>query len=742
MRETIALHSQKVIQGAFYLLFFITPFIFFSYQLKTNTSELFEINKMFFVYLQTVVICGAWGIKSIALEHKIFKRSFMDIPLLLFFLSQLLSTIGSIDIHTSLWGYYSRGNGGLLSIISYSLLYWAYVSNMGIIETKKALRLLIASAGIISLWGIFEHFGSSPSCILIRGKLSEFNDSCWVQDLQNRVFATLGQPNWLAAWVVAIAPLAWWQFNSKFTPEGSSLIQNAKLQLKVQNLIIPILLVVSTLAVTLFTKSRSGILGFVIAFGIFSALYLAKTKNIKSILLVTFLLSLVTLLAGTPWTPSLLDKLSSQQPSTNSLSGTSLENGGTESGNIRKIVWTGALNIWRANPILGTGVETFGYSYYQYRPIEHNNTSEWELLYNKAHNEYLNYLANTGLVGLGTYLLLILSTVLLLTKSTNKSLKIRMLAFRDILRLFSDFSEKQSTQINQIQLLIIALLSGYASILITNFFGFSVVTVQLLFFLFPAMVVTLFSPTTNSELPTTKTLSFKQIIGITILLLVSCLFVLRVFSIWHADILYTASQSENNRGLEGQAFIDIRKALDSRSDEPLYFDQLSRVSANLAITENEKEDATQSAKFAGLAKDSTEVATSISPYNLSLWKSQSVIYQKLALIDPTNLKDAVKPLETAVSLAPTDPKVRYNLGVIYDHLGRTQDAQKTLEQTIQLKPDYYDARVGLAKVYVELKIPEKAREQYQWILDHLNGADQDILDALKNLPQVQRPNAH
>ncbi|MBF8303332.1 MAG: efflux transporter, family, subunit [Candidatus Dadabacteria bacterium] len=66
-----------------------------------------------------------------------------------------------------------------------------------------------------------------------------------------------------------------------------------------------------------------------------------------------------------------------------------------------------ALEIAKANPIFGTGVETFAYSYYQYRPVEHNNTSEWDFLYNKAHNEYLNYLATTGIVGFVSYISII-----------------------------------------------------------------------------------------------------------------------------------------------------------------------------------------------------------------------------------------------------------------------------------------------------------------------------------------------
>ena len=81
--------------------------------------------------------------------------------------------------------------------------------------------------------------------------------------------------------------------------------------------------------------------------------------------------------------------------------------GGTDSGQIRLYVWQGALDIWKAYPLFGTGVETFAFAYYQFRPAEHNLTSEWDYLYNKAHNEYLNYLATTGALGLGSYLLFI-----------------------------------------------------------------------------------------------------------------------------------------------------------------------------------------------------------------------------------------------------------------------------------------------------------------------------------------------
>ena len=110
--------------------------------------------------------------------------------------------------------------------------------------------------------------------------------------------------------------------------------------------------------------------------------------------------------------------------------------------------------------MIGAGPETFAQAYYQYRPIEHNQTSEWELLYNKAHNEFLNYLATTGVFGLLSYLVLLF------------------------------FMARQMLNTRYL-ILNTALLAGWVSISVTNFWGFSVVIVQLFLFLFPALAVTL-----------------------------------------------------------------------------------------------------------------------------------------------------------------------------------------------------------------------------------------------------------
>ncbi|MCJ7740588.1 hypothetical protein MUP32_04720, partial [Candidatus Microgenomates bacterium] len=102
MYDKINRISQNIIEKSFYLLFFLVPLVLTPYNF-----ELFEYNKMMLTYGLTVVIIGAWLIKMVANRKIQIRRTPFEIPLLLFLISQIVSTVFSIDKHVSLFGYYS-----------------------------------------------------------------------------------------------------------------------------------------------------------------------------------------------------------------------------------------------------------------------------------------------------------------------------------------------------------------------------------------------------------------------------------------------------------------------------------------------------------------------------------------------------------------------------------------------------------------------------------------------------------
>lgn len=677
---------QTIITYSFYLLFSLTPLIWYS-----GTSELFEFNKMIWVYLLTTIITTSWILKMIQERSFLLKKTPLDLPILLFLISTILSTIFSIDRHISIFGYYSRSNGGLLSIISYSLLYYALVSNFERKDQSRFLKSLLTGGLIVSLWAIPEHFGLSPSCVILN---SEFDANCWVQDVQSRVFATLGQPNWLAAYLgFLIFPATYFAIS----------IKNIK-----SRLFYFLLTALFYLAFT-FTYSRGATLGLI--FGILTVIsgltIFYKSENykdslrIKNVSFILIIFFIITLTFGSALTsfklvnkfapPARESLTTAVQQSSKPSSGTQLENGGTESGQIRLIVWKGAFEIFKHYPILGSGVETFAYSYYQYRPVEHNLVSEWDFLYNKAHNEYLNYLATTGLFGIFSYLFLTLTFIYYAFKKVTK---------------------KES-------LLSIFILASFITNLVQQFFGFSVVITNLFLFIFPALLF-LEDDFKNRIFPNQLKLininkSLPRNVLLTSVSLVAIFTLVTIYRMWVADTIYAQGQKANDAGNPGRAYNLLYQSTKLNSNEPLYEIELSLAAAGSAVALQDT-DATLSATMKKIADISTDNTLRNHPNNVSLFRTAIRTYYLLSSIDRSFSKKTLETLDKAITLSPTDPKLRYNKALVLDSVEQIDESIQVLEDVIKLKPNYREAHLTLGEEYLKKGFKEKAKLEAEIVL--------------------------
>ncbi|MBI2196834.1 O-antigen ligase family protein [Candidatus Daviesbacteria bacterium] len=673
--------ATKIIAYSFYALFFLTPFFW-----SSANYELFEYNKMILVYGLTVIIVGAWLLKIINQKSLIFNRTPLDIPLLLFLGANIFSTIFSIDPHTSIWGYYSRSNGGLLSIISYLLLYWAFVSNMDFGKVKTTLKFGLASGFIISLWAILEHFGVSPSCVILRG---EFNASCWIQDVQARVFATLGQPNWLASYLAMLI----------FPALYFLLTETKKLSLYTYYII----LTTYYLAFT-FTYSRGPTLGL-IGGAVFLSFWLVQNRfwsrrsaspqndNAKLLAVTITSFLIINLLFGSALTSfRLISKFAAPARPSIALpaqSGTQLENGGTESGQIRFIVWKGALDIFKNYPLFGSGVETFAYSYYQYRPVEHNLTSEWDFLYNKAHNEYLNNLSTTGIVGFGTYMLVIGTFI-----------------YWCIKRIMNHESRIKDQNHNSYFIILASILAAYISYLIYNFFLFSVVIIAIFFYLFPALAFVATDslrafkwPKKLYPIPYTlypilyhRKIYTKIAKGIVIFSAIYLLY--SIFQLWYADTFFARGERSSDAGNPGRAYNLLTVASSLNKNEPFYRSELAFSAAESAAS-LESTDASLSATLKDEAVLQTAKVLKEHPKNVSFYRTAVRTYFELAPIDKNYLSKTLETLDAAIKLAPTDPKLYYNKALILESIDKKEEQIEALQKAIQLKPNYLEALAQL-----------------------------------------------
>jgi putative inorganic carbon (hco3(-)) transporter len=728
----------RIITWGFYLLFILVPII-----LTPWNYELFEYNKMILTYALTVIIISAWVVKMMQDKEIRIAKTPLDIPIALFVVSQLVSTIFSMDPHVSWNGYYSRFNGGMWSVISYVLLYYAFVSNFvspsnqssqslesgivnsesgkknkkKILETKPSpnsvfsihnsviilLKIALSTATIVSLYGVAERLG--------------IDKHLWVQDVQNRVFSSMGQPNWLAAYLVALLPVSM-AFALKH-----QIINSKKQLLGSIGFVFWNLLSVLFFLVLLFTRSRSGLVGFAIADCIFWLILTLKTQNKQALILpvgiIHAVFALIIFFNGSGinqidqyLTLEGIKTMANKKVATQSVipqaekpTGPALETGGTESGTIRKYVWQGAITAWQSTTktfLIGTGTETFAFAFYQYRPVGHNLTSEWDFLYNKAHNEYLNYLATTGIFGLVSYMLLIGVCMVWFIKSQWHSSP-------DAVAL--------------------ALFAGWLSILITNFFGFSVVVIQLFFFLFPAMLFVINGNSLDAKLRKTISLKHPNLVamGITTGM---CILLTIIALHWQADTLYATSYRLSRVGQYARALPLMNSALRLNPGEPMYHDEIATTLAALAMASAEQKDATAASALAKQSLTESDIAITTSPKNVNFWKTRTKIYYSLASYDPTMNEAAIGALEKARELSPNDPKIYYNLAILNGRVDKSQEAIPLLLKAKELKADYHDAYYALYVFYTDMKKPDLARAVLEEYIQTIDPADIQFTEIL------------
>lgn len=700
----------------------------------TNVNhELFEFNKMLVVYLISIFIFFLWGLKMISEKKFFIRRTILDIPILLFLTSQIISTIFSIDAHTSFWGYYSRFNGGLLSMSVYIFLYYALVSNFFVNKedaksfAKKILGISVAAGIGVALWGLPSHFGFDPTCMIFGRGL---NVACWTESFNPtaRMFSTLGQPNWLGAYLSILLPVALAFFINISLP-----IKNIAEKFRNWKLVVSVLAVLAFYICILWTTSQSSFIGLwagiftfvglikLVAFkkSKFTLQKFLKLRSLQLLGLFIIIFFLLTFFLGNPFPrfqnltlQRILDSAKSDQSvktETNPQEqGPALEYNITGSGEIRLIVWRGAIDIFKSSPLIGSGVETFAYAYYKHRPVEHNLTSEWDYLYNKAHNEYLNYLATTGILGLGTYLSFIGLFL--------------FIAFRFF------WEQKTLTQ----SLIPASIVAGFVSINVSNFFGFSVVLLNLYLFILPAIFLMITGkksrmisfPKKSDETNKLKDFNTFQYLILTVISIVSIYWMWNIINLWNADKAYALGYNYNKIEEYVRANEPLEKAVKLRPSEDLYKNELSTNLASLALAFAQDNQMQNASLFAQRAIEMSDEVIKNNPNNVVYYKTRTRTLFTLAQMQPDILNEAYQTILVAQKLAPTDAKILYNKALIEEVMEKPQEALATLNQTIKIKENYLDAYYRKAIVLISLsesdtQNTQKYREEARKVLEHV-----------------------
>ena len=364
MRSLIQSNTAQIVRSLIYTLVLTTPLIFTS-----STVEGFEFPKMIVIYIVGTTIIFLFLMTR---TKKLIKPKTTPV---MFILAYMAATLTSTHIYTSLWGYYSRFNGGLVSMLVYFGLYITALNLLNKTNFENIKKMMVITSIPVSLYGIFQHLVLSKD----QGTV--------------RIFSNIGQANWLGAYLAFCILIALGYMFSQ---------RNWRLYLSAYSL--------GFLGLWL-TFSVSSLLGLVGGLAVFTACNrgaLVKQPR-KAVAVATFSFLVVVFMPGI-WQKRIEDVYKSITLVQTAHAQNTKQFNISDSGLIRKGMWAGSIYIITSDSktfILGSGPETFAYVFQKHRPAFLNYTSEWEYILNKPHNYYLEIWTTTGLIGFTTYIALI-----------------------------------------------------------------------------------------------------------------------------------------------------------------------------------------------------------------------------------------------------------------------------------------------------------------------------------------------
>ena len=191
----------------------------------------------------------------------------------------------------------------------------------------------------------------------------------------------------------------------------------------------------------------------------------------------------------------------------------------------------------------------------------------------------------------------------------------------------------------------------------------------------------------------------SQKIGVFVVLISSLYFLVSIARYWYADTFYASGQKNYQFFQKTQdtqylstSFQSFQSATKLNPTEPAIISEYAVSMAYIAVI-LAPQDATSAGLLANTATSLSDKAIALSPHHPNYYKSAARTNILLA-----HYGRAAEIFTNATKVSPTDPRIPYNLGLIYESLGKTNLARQQYESALQLKPDFQDAKTALQKL--------------------------------------------
>lgn len=641
----------KTVKLMLMAMLLIVPLIFY-----TKTHDVFEFNKITAFRFFTILAAMAFFSRQIIRGSLDLRLSSLWPPLAAVGGTALIATLFSNNQLTSLLGVYEDFEG-IITVANYLLLWLVLHQTTQTISDVKKYLLMIAVAGTLATgYGLAQNFGVD----FIRWNPNTYTAA--------RMFGSLGNPNFLAAYALMSLPLAWIFFMTSRKLSGK---------------LIYLCMTIIMLLAIFFTKSRGAFYGLVAEVMVFTVYLIYDQikggdlwQRNKKWLMVVVLLAALTLLA--PQVRQTVRTTITRTVATLDLAHIQMTP--------RLYIWKSALIMMKDKPWFGSGLDTFQITFPKYRlplywQLEWNGTPE------KAHNFFLQIGATTGFLGLGAWLWLLVTYGAII-----------IVLFR---KLQGDRRH-----------LLAAMVLAQVGFLVQNQFNFTVIAYGSVFWFLLALAPVVHRQEADRDtmiqdrLMQWKQLSVRQTVMVSLVGLIGLASLFWSVRVWAADIYFKRGIIFMSRGYAPQAVTELERAVRINPLREIYW-----VKTGIAYETMAKGHADQ-LTYLKKAEHIHQHTISMNQLNGYNFNNLGRVYKYWGdNLDPKQLEAAETAAKQAVVRDPYNAYFNLDLASIYISLKKWDQVEQTATHLINLFPDFAMPYAYLG--YVALMRGEKKKAEQQ-----------------------------
>jgi len=425
------------------------------------TRDQFELPKLTIFRILTWLMLAVWGIRIIAARRLNFRNTPLDLPILVWAGLQILTTIITVSRFVSYRGEYENFRG-LLTVLNYVVFYYIAVNFIRTrAQINRLLFVILLSGLFTTIYGIAQFFGIdfiawNPTSIT-----------------PGRYFSTLGNPNFLAAYLAMVMPLL-----IIFFIESTSWFRR----------ILFFICFIVMFTALMGTWSRGGFLGLLAALAILAIFGLMRAyRNLKTqtdtqktgvmammlqlmqqhkfwVMIIGLVLAILITISATFGKNHMLRMADTIIHLKEAIKVSRLH------------IWGPAWEMIKDYPILGTGLDTFKTVFPRYATPEFAAIDGANVSSRTAHNEILQVLATQGIIGL---------------------IIVTWLTVMFLINWWKAYGLSKNNW--QDRLVLVGLLASWTAYSVQNLFSFGVVAIDTFYWLIIAFIV-LFRQTPEKQM--------------------------------------------------------------------------------------------------------------------------------------------------------------------------------------------------------------------------------------------------